>query len=229
MLKDRETPIEMGKEEFRKIGYQLIDAISNFIDTIGEKQVTTGESSKQLQPLLGASSLPEKGTSPEELLSKASELLFNHSLLNGHPKFLGYITSSAAPIGALADLLAAAVNPNVGANILSPIATEIEKQTVKWLAEFIGVSPSYGGLLVSGGKHGQLHRFFSRKNGKGAEKHKGRWAYQMPRNDWLFIVQKPPIPGLKKRLFYLVLAQKPFAGYRQMPLIKWITRCWNKR
>ena len=66
-------------------------------------------------------------------------MLFNHSLLNGHPKFFGYITSSPAPIGALADLLAAAVNPNVGANILSPMATEIEKQTIKWLAEFIGV------------------------------------------------------------------------------------------
>jgi aromatic-L-amino-acid/L-tryptophan decarboxylase len=166
MLKDRETPIEMGKEEFRKIGYQLIDAISNFIDTIREKQVTTGESSKQLQPLIGASSIPEKGTSPEELLSKAGELLFNHSLLNGHPKFLGYITSSAAPIGALADLLAAAVNPNVGANILSPIATEIEKQTVKWLAEFIGVSPSYGGLLVSGGNMANFTAFLAARTAK---------------------------------------------------------------
>ena len=166
MLKDRETPIEMGKEEFRKIGYQLIDAISTFIDTIREKQVTTGESSKQLQPLIGASSIPEKGTSAEELFSKASELLFNHSLLNGHPKFLGYITSSAAPIGALADLLAAAVNPNVGANILSPIATEIEKQTVKWLAELIGVSPSYGGLLVSGGNMANFTAFLAARTVK---------------------------------------------------------------
>lgn len=43
----------------------------------------------------------------------AADLLFDHSLFNGHPRFWGYITSSAAPIGALADLLAAAVNPNV--------------------------------------------------------------------------------------------------------------------
>ncbi|SFZ89947.1 hypothetical protein SAMN05428642_101653 [Flaviramulus basaltis] len=63
-----------------------------------------------------------------ELITKATDLLFNHSLLNGHPKFFGYITSSAAPIGTLADLLASSVNPNVGAHILSPIATEIEKK-----------------------------------------------------------------------------------------------------
>ena len=95
--------------------------------------------------------MPENGTPIPELFSKTTDLLFNHSLLNGHPKFFGYITSSPTQIGALADLLAAAVNPNVGANILSPMATAIEKQTVKWLAEFIGVSPTYGGVLVSDG------------------------------------------------------------------------------
>lgn len=166
MKNNRSTPIEIGKEEFKKIGYQLIDQISDFIDTIGKRPVTTGESSVQLQSILGNSSLPEKGTSPEELLSKTSGLLFNHSLHNGHPKFMGYITSSAAPIGALADLLAAAVNPNAGAQILSPIATEIEKQTIRWLAEFIGVSPDYGGILVSGGNMANFTAFLAARTAK---------------------------------------------------------------
>jgi aromatic-L-amino-acid/L-tryptophan decarboxylase len=161
MTKNRETPIEISKMEFKKIGYQLIDTISDFIDTIEDKPVTAGESSKQLQKILGNDPLPEKGRPAEELLTKTSELLLNHSLLNGHPKFLGYITSSPAPIGALADLLATAVNPNVGAQILSPIATEIEKQTVKWLAEFIGVDPGYGGILVSGGNMANITAFFA--------------------------------------------------------------------
>src|SRR5690606_17574568 len=82
------------------------------------------------------------------------------------PKFLGYITSSPTPIGALADFLAAAVNPNVGANILSPMATAIEKQTVKWLAEFIGVSPTYGGILVSGGNMANLTGFLAARTAK---------------------------------------------------------------
>ena len=41
--------------------------------------------------------------------------LFDHSLFNAHPRFFGYITASPAPIGILADFLASAVNPNVGA------------------------------------------------------------------------------------------------------------------
>jgi glutamate/tyrosine decarboxylase-like PLP-dependent enzyme len=166
MTDNRETPIEISKEEFKKIGYQLIDSIAGFLDIIKEKPVTTGESPKQLQKIIGTSSIPENGIAVEELLSKTTELLFNHSLLNGHPKFFGYITSSAAPIGALGDLLAATVNPNVGANILSPIATEIEKQTVKWLAEFIGVSPNYGGILVSGGNMANFTAFLAARTAK---------------------------------------------------------------
>lgn len=166
MTNHRNASIEMGKAEFKKIGHQLIDAIADFIDTIAAKKVTTGEPPKALQAILGSKALPEHGTSAEELFSRASDLLFNHSLLNGHPRFFGYITSSAAPAGALADLLAAAVNPNVGANILSPMATEIEKQTVKWLAEFIGVPSTYGGILVSGGNMANFTAFLAARTVK---------------------------------------------------------------
>src|SRR6187431_2942607 len=148
MTINRETPIEISKEEFKKIGYELIDIIADFNNDIEKKPVTKGESPQDLQQLIGTSSLPENGASPSEIMFKAADLLLNHSLLNGHPKFLGYITSSPAPLGALADLLAAAVNPNVGAEILSPMATAIEKQTIRWLAEFIGVSSTCGGILV---------------------------------------------------------------------------------
>ncbi len=163
----RETPIEIGKEEFRKIGYQLIDTIAHFFDTIKEYPVTRGESPLQLQKLVGNSGLPENGLSAEAIITKTTELLLNHSLFNGHPKFMGYITSSPAPIGVLADMLAAATNPNVGAQILSPIATEIEKQTVRWLAEFIGVSPNYGGILVSGGNIANFTAFLAARTAKG--------------------------------------------------------------
>jgi aromatic-L-amino-acid/L-tryptophan decarboxylase len=162
----RISPIEISKHDFREIGYRLIDTLSDFYNNISEKPVTPGESLKQIQEVLGNVSLPENGNSVSELLAKTSDLLLNHSLLNGHPKFFGYITSSPTQIGALADLLAAAVNPNVGANILSPMATAIEKQTVKWLAEFIGVSPAYGGLLVSGGNMANLTAFLAARTAK---------------------------------------------------------------
>ncbi len=166
MIDKRESPIEISREDFKKVGYQLVDTISNFIETINEKPVTTGESPKQIQQLLGNASLPDEGKAVSEIVAKSTDLLLEHSLLNGHPKFFGYITSSPTPIGALADFLAAAVNPNVGANILSPMATAIEKQTIKWLSEFIGASPSCGGLLVSGGNMANFTAFLAARTAK---------------------------------------------------------------
>lgn len=162
----RKTPIEISKEEFSRIGHQLLDKMAIFFDTIVDKPVTTGETSNQLEKIIGFRPLPEQGSPAEEILNRTTDILLNHSLLNGHPKFMGYITSSPAPIGALADMLAAAVNPNVGAQILSPVATEIEKQTVKWLAEFIGVAPDYGGLLVSGGNMANFTAFLAARTAK---------------------------------------------------------------
>jgi aromatic-L-amino-acid/L-tryptophan decarboxylase len=180
MSKVRASSIGMDKEEFRKIGYQLIDDISNFIDSIDQRPVTPNESPSQLQSILGNFALPENGKPAAELISTATDLLFNHSLLNGHPKFFGYITSSPAPIGALAELLAATVNPNVGAHILSPIATEIEKQTVRWLCQFIGVSPEYGGILVSGGNMANFTAFLAARTAKAPKRVKEEGILNTP-------------------------------------------------
>jgi aromatic-L-amino-acid decarboxylase len=172
MLPKRNAPVEMQGSEFRQTGYQLIDQIADFIDQIPLKPVTTNASPVQLSGIIGVGSLPETGKTAKEIVERASDILFNHSLLNGHPKFMGYITSAAAPIGALADLLAATVNPNVGACILSPVATAIEKQVVKWLGEFIGVPTCFDGILVSGGNMANFTAFFAAINAKIPERKK---------------------------------------------------------
>ena len=114
--------------------------------------MTLGESPSEIRALLQADRpMPREGRDPSGLLSETASMLFEHSLHNGHPRFSGYITSSAARIGMLGDLLASSVNPNVGAWILSPLASEIEAQTVRWVAELIAYPTDCGGLLVSGG------------------------------------------------------------------------------
>jgi aromatic-L-amino-acid/L-tryptophan decarboxylase len=141
----------MSPEQFRQLGHLLVDHIAAFLQSLPRRPVTSVESPKQVRTLLGAASLPADGMAAEDVLRDAVHLLVEYSLLNGHPRFWGYITSSAAPIGALADLLAASVNPNVGAWGLSPLASEIEAQTIRWIAELIGYPATCGGLLVSGG------------------------------------------------------------------------------
>ena len=150
-LRARKAPIEIAPEEFRRLGYQLVDRIAEFLSSLPQRPVTPGESVASVRQALGSENkLPDHGTNPQGLLEQTANLVFDHSLFNSHPRFWGYVTSPAAPIGILGDLLASAVNPNIGSWTLAPMATEIEAQSVRWIAELIGY-PSCEGLLVSGG------------------------------------------------------------------------------
>ncbi len=48
MRDNRESPIEISKDEFKRIGYQLIDTISHFIGTIDEKPLSWQVSSPDI-------------------------------------------------------------------------------------------------------------------------------------------------------------------------------------
>jgi aromatic-L-amino-acid decarboxylase len=100
------------------------------------------------------------------LIDRAADLLLEHSLFNGNPRFWGYITSSPAPIGMLGEMLAAAVNPNVGAWLLSPMASEMEAQTIRWVAEMVNYPVDCGGLFVSGGNMANLVCFLAARQAK---------------------------------------------------------------
>jgi glutamate/tyrosine decarboxylase-like PLP-dependent enzyme len=142
---------ELDHEAFRAEGHALIDRIADFYASLPQRRVTPGETPSQLRAHLPAGGLPETGEPLDGLLAEVAGLLFDHSAHNGHPRFFAYITSSASPLGALGDLLAAAVNANVGRLDCAPIATEIEGQVVHWLAELLGYPVTCGGLMTSGG------------------------------------------------------------------------------
>jgi aromatic-L-amino-acid/L-tryptophan decarboxylase len=165
-LRYRIAPLEMTPSEFRKVGRQLVERIAEFLCTLPYRPVTSYESPNVIREALGTGSLPEQGAEARDLLEEAATLLFEHSTFNGHPRFWGIITSSAAPIGALGDLLAAAVNPNVGGWLGAPVGTEIEAQTVRWIAELIGYPTDCSGLLVSGGNMGNFVGFLAARKAK---------------------------------------------------------------
>jgi hypothetical protein len=100
-LHQRSAPIEITPGEFRKAGYQVIDQLTDFLEHLPQRPITPGETPANIRKLLGMKTLPIEGDTLDCLLDETIELLVNHSLFNGHPRFWGYITSSAAPIGAL--------------------------------------------------------------------------------------------------------------------------------
>jgi glutamate/tyrosine decarboxylase-like PLP-dependent enzyme len=158
----RQAPLAMDAEQFRALGHALVDQIASLLESVPRGPVTRDESPSDVRAALGLNGgLPDEGSDAATLLTTTAGQLFEHSLFNGHPRFFGYITSSPAPIGMLGDLLASAINPNVGAWKLSPAASEIEGQTIRWIAEFVGYSTDCGGILVSGGNMANFVCFFA--------------------------------------------------------------------
>ena len=184
------STLDMPADEFRRVGHALVDDIAAFYDSLRERPLTRSASPAEIRSLLGADELPEEGADAGELLSKIAPLLFDHSLHNGHPRFFGYITSSAAPLGALADLLAAAVNANLAKWDLSPIASEIETRTVRWLAEFIGYDPACSGLMVSGGNMANILGFIAGRTAQAPWDLRGEGNYGDPRRLTAYVSQE---------------------------------------
>lgn len=158
----RTSPLAMDAVTFRALGHRLVDSLADFLESLPRRPVTRNESPSEVRAALDLNGpLPEAGADAGVLLEQAASLLFDHSLFNGHPRFFGYITAPPAPIGILGDFLASAVNPNVGGWMLSPAATEIESQSIRWIASFIGYEESCGGLLVSGGNMANMVCFMA--------------------------------------------------------------------
>jgi len=157
----RNAPLDMNPADFRAAGHALVDRIADLLASLAERPVAPHTTPSAIRARLGDGRLPETGEAAGAILDQATTLMFDHSTFNGHPRFFGYITASAAPIGILGDMLAAAVNPNVGSWSLSPVATEIERQAVRWVAEFLGFPASCGGLFVSGGNMANMVCFLA--------------------------------------------------------------------
>lgn len=158
----REAPLAMDAATFRALGHRLVDQLAASLEAIARGPVTHDESPSAVREALDLSGpLPEAGVDAGALLERTAQRLFDHSLFNAHPRFFGYITAGPAPIGVLGDFLASAINANVGSWTLAPAATEIEAQTVRWIAELIGYPAACGGLLVSGGNMANIVCFLA--------------------------------------------------------------------
>ena len=85
------------------------------------------------------------------LIAYLRELVFENSIYPGHPGFSAYISGAGTVPGAGADLIASALNQNLGGYRLSPGPNQIETALITWLASRFGLPAGAGGQVVAGG------------------------------------------------------------------------------
>jgi len=146
--------LTLDAEEFRRIGHVAIDIAADYLGGMRERPVFQPMTGEQRDVLMDAE-LPSAGFGVDEILSHFERDVLPFPLGNGHPRFYGWVNSSPSPIGIVADLLAATMNPSCAGG--DHAAIYVERAATRWLMELIGF-PVQGsmGLLVSGGSMASL-------------------------------------------------------------------------
>ncbi|WP_234477514.1 pyridoxal-dependent decarboxylase [Streptomyces sp. MBT65] len=108
----------------------------------------------QARSRLRAGQLSQRGGELGAVLDFVREEIAPYPTGNGHPAFFAWVNSPPAPAGIVADLLACAVNATcgMGENALM----DLERGTVRMLADLAGLPDGTGGVLTSGGSMANL-------------------------------------------------------------------------
>jgi glutamate/tyrosine decarboxylase-like PLP-dependent enzyme len=140
----------MDPNEFRETGHALVDRIGAYLEEVSGKPLFPNVTPAQLEKLFDEP-LPSRGVAAAEVLGELDRKLLPYCTHVSHPGYFGLITPTPTPVGILADLLASALNQNLGAWTIGPSAVAMERRTVRWLTDLAGYSSRAGGNLTSGG------------------------------------------------------------------------------
>lgn len=143
-------PGDIDLDEFRRVGRDVVDAIAEYHENLDNRSVLPNVTPAEVASLF-TGALPEEGEAADALLADWRERVAPLSTAIGSPRHFAYVNGSGAMVGILAEALAACTNTNAGAWNLGPAATEIERQSLRWIARFVGYPEDSGGILVSGG------------------------------------------------------------------------------
>lgn len=142
---------DLSPEAFRALGYRVIDTITDYLREIRDVPVFPDAPAHQVAAAFDEP-LPETGQDPDRILDAWADRILPYAAHMGSPRYFAFVNGSGSMMGILADALAASVNMNVGGWKGGPAGIEVERRTISWLAELIGVGPAWGGLLTSGGQ-----------------------------------------------------------------------------
>jgi glutamate/tyrosine decarboxylase-like PLP-dependent enzyme len=145
--------IDIPAEEFRRLGYRAVDLLVEHMSSL-RTQPCRSPVPEDVRRELMDHPPPEDGSDPDVLLDYARSTILRYPMGNGSPRFFGWVNSPAAPLGALAELLAAGLNPSVAGG--DHAATYIEHAVLRWMKHLIACPPEAGAILTSGGSVANL-------------------------------------------------------------------------
>ncbi len=90
---------------------------------------------------------PDEAEPMGQILADFESLILPATTHWNHPRFFAYFNSSAAGAGIIAELLSATLNVNAMLWRTGPAATELEWVVCAWLAQMLGLPPTFDGHI----------------------------------------------------------------------------------
>ncbi|MBZ0286538.1 MAG: aminotransferase class I/II-fold pyridoxal phosphate-dependent enzyme, partial [Anaerolineae bacterium] len=139
-------------EVMRGLSHQMVDDIFEYLETMRERPTW--------QPMPDAvrahfkTPVPSQPEGAEAAYEDFRRDVLPYPMGNFHPRFWGWVIGSGTPMGMMAEMLAAALNPNAGGG--DHAGNRVEEQVIDWLKEMLGYPMEASGLLLSGSSMANL-------------------------------------------------------------------------
>jgi aromatic-L-amino-acid/L-tryptophan decarboxylase len=147
--------LDPSAAEMRHWGNSAVQTMADYLESISTRRVYPKTSAREIREQL-ETALPIEGTSFDRLLATFTGTIVPLSRTNAHPRMFGYVQSPGTAIAALADLLASTLNANLTSWRSAPAAVELERLTLDWIRQILGLNREAAGLFVSGGSMANL-------------------------------------------------------------------------
>jgi len=142
-------PLGLSKDAMREIGYRTIDLLVDQLTDSDIPAMRRGSGEDLRRRLLGPASDDPRPW--DELLDQLEHDVLGPMSRLAHPGYFAFIPASSTFAGALGDLIAAALDIDVGSWMSAAGPSQLELVVLDWFKSWIGYPPEAEGILVSGG------------------------------------------------------------------------------
>ncbi len=139
---------DLSPEEFRALLDRAAEIATAHWTRLPEMRAYT-RPPEGLAANIRAEALPQAATAWRDVLDRIHREVVPFPTGIGQRRWWGFINAAAHPVGVAADLIATTLNNNCAGT--SQLAIQVELKVVEWLSRLVGLPPTVGGLLVSGG------------------------------------------------------------------------------
>ncbi|MGA7616002.1 MAG: pyridoxal-dependent decarboxylase, partial [Thermoanaerobaculia bacterium] len=136
----------------RELAHRVVDLLFDHVENIREQPVVDWQSSDELRRRFAVG---EEPLDDDRLVEKIAELA-RSSIQIHHPSYMGHQVCPPFPTGVIGDLVISTLNQSTAVWEMSPAATIIEQQIVRWLIDRVGYPADAAGTAVSGGSAANL-------------------------------------------------------------------------